>query len=118
MSRSEDVVVLRCLVFPRQNTGRSGYLAQCIDLDLTVWRPTVDGAIRHLTEQIQGYIETIQSEEDFDMLVPRRSPIFPDQIRYYTIALLHALPRIWKYFSSSIFNRSISRNEVIEGVGA
>ena len=118
MSRAADVLVLRCLAFPKTNLEKPGYLAQCIDLDLAVWRPTIRDAMRELDEQIAGYLEMVHSKQELDQLVPRRAPLFPDRARYHAVAIVAALPRILRSFSLSIFDKEVSREELFQGAGA
>lgn len=118
MSHAEDVIVLRCYALPRMHQGELGFQAQCIDLDLTVWRPTLDDARRQLEIQISGYLRTIRSEEEFEQLIPRRSPFFPDRLRYHLVALLYELPALWRRISASLFEQRIRRDQVLQGAGA
>lgn len=117
MSLPEDIVVVRCVAFPSRSEGKPGYLAQCIDLDLAVWRPTLEQAKEQLEEQIIGYAETIESEEEFNQLIPRQAPLIPDRARYHMIAFSFALPKIWQRFSASMFDQRIPRTRNPQGVG-
>ena len=81
------------------DSGEIGVFGHCIDLNLTVWRPTSLQAINTLNEQIQGYIEAsteiAESQEEFEELLNRPSPI-GIQLRYFYTWIIFAIPRISK----------------------
>lgn len=118
MSRSEDVLVLRCLAYPKSQRNEPGYLAQCIDLDLTVWRPDLEESVDALNEQIVGYFDSIQTKNEFEQLVPRPAPFFPYRARYYSFVLLGAIPVLLSRLSSTIYEWSRPRDELLQRVGA
>ncbi len=90
---------LRCFGYPGIDSGEMGVFGHCIDLNLTVWRPTSLQAINTLNEQIQGYIEAseeiAESQEEFEELLNRPSPI-GIQLRYFYTWIIFAIPRISK----------------------
>jgi len=107
MGAAEDRIVLRCIVYPGENEGQRGYFAQCIDLDLLVWRPREDAAMEALEEQIKGYLNAATDLGKFASLVPRPAPFFPDRLQYHAVALAKAIPRLWRRFPYSLYERPI-----------
>jgi hypothetical protein len=99
------------LAYPGRNDGKLGYYAICIDLNLVTWRPTIGGASESLMDAVRGYLETVSklSEEgtDWRELVPRPAPFWPHRALYHFLALLRAIPRIWRWFDSLLFEQSV-----------
>lgn len=86
--RTTRTLTLRGLVYP----DNDAYIAECIDLNIMVRRPSAENAARSLFDAVNGYLETVLSEKsDFqqfiehgkvDGLIPRPSP-FPSRLRYH-----------------------------------
>lgn len=77
---------LRCVVYCK----RPGhYLAECIDLDITVRGDTPEAASASLKEAILGYLSVVFTGTEKG-LIPRPSPL-SHRIRYHFFALRAAL---------------------------
>ncbi len=72
-------IVVRCYGYPGRNNGDLGFYPRCVDLDLVVWRPTVNQARSALKEQILLHLETlrdlVKEGKDIRHLLPRRAPL-------------------------------------------
>lgn len=74
-------VTLRCFV-RKLHTG--GYIAECIDLDISVERPTLENAISGLRDAMIGYLLVILEGQETNAVASllRPSPL-SHRIRYY-----------------------------------
>jgi predicted RNA binding protein YcfA (HicA-like mRNA interferase family) len=69
---AEDrAVVLRCYAVRR---GEEVY-AECIDLDIAVTRPTMDEAVKALTDAVFGHVAVAIEHDCVDELIHRPSPL-------------------------------------------
>jgi hypothetical protein len=80
-------VTLRVMVVPY---GRD-FLAECVDLNLMVIRPTAEAAARSLEDAMTGYLETVFEKPDqIEGLYPRPSPL-SRRLKYHWHCMLAAL---------------------------
>lgn len=99
---NKPMLVLRCIAYPGKNSGRQGFYAICIDVNLFTWRPTLKEAKRSLEQAIGGYLETVAdlakeeklTKKEVVKRVLRPSPFWPHKAGYYAYRLL---------FSFSVF---------------
>ena len=98
-SPEEHELVFRCVAFPGSNDGNRGYYAECIDANILVWRPTQHEAVHQMNEALYGFLEAAakasESHDEFHELIDRPSPL-GNKARYHGIALLLAIPGIWR----------------------
>lgn len=77
-----EVVRLRCFVYSR---GRKGYIAECIDLDISAEGETDAEAIAGLQDAMRGYLSVVfedQDKPDTRGLVMRPAPL-SHRLRYH-----------------------------------
>jgi hypothetical protein len=118
-TRTPRELVFRCIAYPHTLESVPGYYAQCIDLDLMVWRPTFQDARHELGEQIRGYIESIHSKQDFENLVPRKAPFWPYRVRYHLAAALRqAIPRPRLEMRKGSFEWELLSSEICQATPA
>ncbi len=115
MSKRKAPLVLRCVSYSGNNLETPGYFAECIDLNLMVWRPSMREAINELNQQLIGYLESMESEEEFEQLVLRKAPFYPSRARYHFCALKRAIPGISQMFPPSLYDMPVSREHIAEG---
>jgi hypothetical protein len=82
-------LVLRCMIYPCLRGNRIEYVAECIDLDLTVHASTQHEAAESLRNAICGYLH-VAFKGDITGLVPRPAP-WSHRVRYHLFALRAAL---------------------------
>lgn len=83
--------VLRCIAFPQGGS----YIAECIDLDITVRGKTADQAMRSLMQAVVGHLKVALDGDGFKELadtgrvqglIPRRAPL-SHRLRYHMYCL-------------------------------
>lgn len=88
---------LRCYAYPKQVNGKNGYMAICVDLSLSTWRPSFKEAKQSLSDAIIGYLDTkhdLIGEKKFNSLnelkkyILRRTPFFPHIFRFELLNFL------------------------------
>lgn len=72
-----ELLRLRCFYYK----DGSRFVAECVDLDLSVERPTAEEAVRELQIAMYGYLTSAFDGQDIRGLVPRRSPL-SHRLRY------------------------------------
>ncbi len=88
---SHFTIKLRCMSYKaKQNL----YLAECIDLDITVQARSQEEAWEKLQDAVKGYIQ-VALEGDTQGLLHRPSPL-SHQIRYYRAKFLNAILHTWR----------------------
>jgi len=88
------------MVFSHEN----GYIAECIDLNLAVFRPTPEGAIAELKQAMRGYLELALGGCPAE-LIPRRSPL-SHRLRFLLMQVRSMFPQMnnrggWQWEVSS-----------------
>jgi hypothetical protein len=89
-------VTLRSIITP----SNGSYLAECVDLNLIVQRPTPEEAAESLESAMIGYIQSVLDNKQAKVelsetgqvagLLPRKSPL-KRRVRYHAYCLLAAL---------------------------
>ena len=89
---SGEVLALRCFV--RRHYGR-GYIAECLDLDISAEAPTVEQAIAGLQDAMVGYLDVIfEGQPTKIQAILRPAPwahwllYFLEMIKYRTAAAI------------------------------
>src|SRR5258708_1724454 len=80
-SKCGDKHHLRCFV---RKVGADCFVAECIDLDITVEAKTLTGAIAGLQDAMRGYLDVVFESQDTDTqgIVLRPAPL-SHRIRYH-----------------------------------
>jgi hypothetical protein len=74
-------VTLRCVVRPLRS---GGYIAECIDLDISVEQPTLETAISGLRDAMIGYLHVVFDGQGTNAVAALRRPSpLSHRIRYY-----------------------------------
>ena len=77
-SPNAEPIILRCFAY----RGRGGYYAECVDLDILVWRETLQEAIEDLNEAIEGHVSTAAAHGWLPAMLKRPSP-WTHRARYH-----------------------------------
>jgi len=73
-------VKLRCVVRPSHS---GGYVAECIDLDISVEQPTLESAISGLSDAMIGYLHVVLDGQGTNAVASLRRPApLSHRIRY------------------------------------
>jgi len=97
MSGKDQIIKLRCYAYPKKINNRNGYLAVCVDLSLSTWRPTYEQARQSLSDAIEGYLDTkkdligtkeFSSFYAFREYILQRAPLFPHVFRFELLKFL------------------------------
>lgn len=86
---------IRCYAY---RTRQKTWIASCIDLSLMVERPSLEGSLQALHEQIELYVQDVLDTEDKDSisyLLPRPAP-WRDFAVYYLISLIVRLRGVFR----------------------
>lgn len=92
-------IVLRCYSWPT----KEGFLAECIDLDIIVRRPTARQAYDALNEAVFGHLKAAWEQGWLEELVPRKSP-FRRRLLYHLRYLYAALCQLKSAVASSFYS--------------
>lgn len=99
MRSTDRKIEFRCIAYPGENNGRSGYYAVCIDLTLVTWRPTLSSAKSSLNSAIEGYFEAAfaagqpVTKEQFRKLCHRPAPFWPYKFHYHFGGIVNLFTR-------------------------
>jgi hypothetical protein len=70
------------------------FVAECLDLDITVEENTLNKAVRSLNNAIEGYV-TVALEGDVHGLIPRPSPLSHRLLYHYRVFVYGLLARLF-----------------------
>lgn len=79
----EKRFTLRCFLYRDQH---GLFVAECVDLDLTVKARKQNAAVRELNAAVLGYVKVAVESGADGALIPRRSPL-SHRLHYYAVML-------------------------------